>query len=210
MTFFSKFLIKVFLKIHYISYQQINKLSTKINGGVHPKHDIIKYYKFFLDNIEYGSKVLDVGCGYGMISYKIAKKAKFVVGIDIDENGINYAKKNYSQKNIEYLVADVLKYDFKENFDYIVLSNVLEHIKERVKFLISLKKLSKTLLIRVPMIDRSWITIYTMNMGLDYRLDSQHYIEYSFKSFQDEINKAGLSIHNYSIQFGEIWAIVKC
>jgi len=43
-------------------------------------------------------------------------------------------------------------------------------------------------------------------LGLDYRLDKTHYIEYTYDTFLEEIESAGLKILSYSIQFGEIWA----
>jgi hypothetical protein len=39
-------------------------------------------------------------------------------------------------------------------------------------------------------------------------LDKTHFIEYTFESFKEELDEAGLSVLDYSIQFGEIWAVV--
>jgi cytidyltransferase-like protein len=68
--------------------------------------------------------------------------------------------------------------------------------KDRVIFLKTLvKKIkwkddkNKQLLIRVPMIDRDWITVYKRELGIEYRLDNTHFIEYTFKEFQDVISK---------------------
>ncbi|MCD4780946.1 MAG: class I SAM-dependent methyltransferase, partial [Candidatus Omnitrophica bacterium] len=93
-------------------------------------------------------------------------------------------------------------------FDVVILSNVLEHIDERVKFLKRLREMAPQFLIRVPMINRDWITLYKKEVGLDYRLDKDHYIEYTLETFEDELSKAGLQIQEYGIQFGEIWAAV--
>ena len=56
------------------------------------------------------------------------------------------------------------------------------------------------------MINRSWLPLYIKELGYDYRLDSDHYIEYTLDSFKKEIETSGLNIESYSIQFGEIWA----
>jgi hypothetical protein len=85
---------------------------------------------------------------------------------------------------------------------------VLEHIDKRVEFLTSLKKLAPKILVRVPMLNRSWIDIYKKELGLEYRLDLTHFIEYTLEGFKEELNRAGLRISDYSIQFGEIWAVV--
>ena len=59
------------------------------------------------------------------------------------------------------------------------------------------------------MINRDWITLYKKELGVEQRLDKTRYIEYTLESFKEELEKAGLNLEKYSIQFGEIWAVVK-
>ena len=198
--------LRYLLELDNFLYHLINGLVVRVNAGTHPKHRIMKFHQFFLDNIEKNSLVLDIGCGIGALTYTISQKAEKVIACDLNPSSIKYAKRNYSRSNIEYIIADATNYDFKEYFDYIILSNVLEHIKDRKIFLEKLKSLTKYFLIRVPMINRSWLALYKKELGVEYRLDASHYIEYKFESFKNEIAAAGLNIIMYSIQFGEIWA----
>lgn len=69
--------------------------------------------------------------------------------------------------------------------------------------------MAEEFLIRVPLINRSWLSIYKKELGIEYRLSKSHYIEYTLQSFKNEIESAGFKICSYSIQFGEIWAIVE-
>ena len=39
-------------------------------------------------------------------------------------------------------------------------------------------------------------------------MDKGYFVEYTLDSFKEELEEAGLKINNYTIQFGEIWAIV--
>ena len=200
-------IIKLLLWIHSFSYRVVGFLSQKVEEErIHPKHRIMNYHKFFVDNIDENDVVLDIGCGNGALSYDIAKKAKKVVGIDLNEKNISFAKERYSKENIEW--GDALKDLPDERFDVIIMSNVLEHIENRVEFLRRLREKATTFLIQVPMINRDWITLYKKEMGLDYRLDKGHFVEYTLESFERELEKAGLRIQDYNIQFGEIWAIV--
>lgn len=202
-------IIKLLLKLHSFSYRWAGRLSTKVEGsGLHPKHRIMNYHKFFVDNVNENNTVLDIGCGNGALTYDVAKKAEKVVGIDLSENNISIAKNTFSRENIEYIHGDALTDLPNERFDVIILSNVLEHIDKRVKFLMSAKKLGPKFLIRVPMLNRSWIDVYKKELGMEYRLDMTHFIEYTFEGFKDELGEAGLSVSNYSVQFGEIWAVV--
>ena len=59
------------------------------------------------------------------------------------------------------------------------------------------------------MIDRSWITVYKKELGVEYRLDNTHCTEYTFDSFSQELQESGISITSYRIKFGEIYAVFK-
>lgn len=201
--------LKIFLRLYDNLYNQISHTAIKLNNGVHPKVNILKYHEFFRENVNEDSKVLDIGSGIGFLTYKVAQKAKKIVGIEINKKSVQYAQKHFNQENISYIHGDATKYNFEEKFDFIILSNVLEHIQDRIDFLRKIKDLSNFYLIRVPMINRSWIPIYKKQLGLEYRLDLTHYVEYTLESFQDEIEKVGLEMVSYSIQFGEIWAKIK-
>jgi 2-polyprenyl-3-methyl-5-hydroxy-6-metoxy-1,4-benzoquinol methylase len=151
---------------------------------------------------------LDIGCGNGLLTYDVANKARNVTAIDIDEGNIEWAKRNHDKENIKYLCGDATQLRFAEKFDVIILSNVLEHIDDRLDFLLRIIKLADKYLIRVPMLNRDWLTYYKKELGIEYRLDSTHKIEYTLESLQEELERAGLGIKSVSIKFGEIWALV--
>ena len=202
-----KILTKFALKLHNFSYKLATKFAIKAEGGLHPKHRLMNYHQFFVDNVNPEDRVLDIGCGNGALTFEIAKKARKVVGIDLDKKYIKIAKKKYWAPNIKYLVGDATKDLPNQKFDVIILSNVLEHIENRIEFLQKIKNLAPKILIRVPMINRDWITLYKKELGVEWRLDKTHYIEYTLESFKEELKKAGLNLEKYSIQFGEIWAV---
>jgi 2-polyprenyl-3-methyl-5-hydroxy-6-metoxy-1,4-benzoquinol methylase len=206
----TKLLLKFILKIHSFSYRITSILSKKLEKDhIHPKHRIMNYHKFFVDNINSGDDVLDVGCGNGALTFDLSKKARNVIGIDIKEENISLAREKYSASNIKYIIGDAVDYKFDQKFNVIILSNVLEHIENRTEFLDKIKFLAPKLLIRVPMINRDWITLYKKELGLEWKSDRSHFTEYTFETFKEEINQVGLKIENYSIQFGEIWAVIK-
>lgn len=201
--------LKVILRLHSFSYRWSARLSKTLErDGLHPKHRIMNYHQFFVDKVTGNDTVLDIGCGNGALTYDVAQKANKVVGIDLNEWNITTAKKTYSRENIEYICGDALTYHPQEKIDVIIISNVLEHIDKRVDFLNSLKSLAPKILIWVPMLNRSWIDIYKKELGLEYRLDKTHIVEYTFDGFEDELGEAGFKVLDYSVQFGEIWAVV--
>ena len=68
--------------------------------------------------------ILDLGCGPGLYSEKLAKKGHHVTGVDFSANSIEYARKEAQKKklDINYLHEDYLKLDIEENsFDLVIL-----------------------------------------------------------------------------------------
>jgi len=137
-----------------------------------------------------------------------------VVGIDISRVYIERAQRQFAKQGITYLCGDATQAGFDEYFDAIVLSNVLEHIEHRVEFLKEIyanqnPKHPPILLLRVPMIDRDWITLYKKEQGIEWRLDLTHYTEYTMKELEHELGQAGLEIQSYQIQFGEFYGEIR-
>lgn len=208
-------IIKILMFVHSKSYELIGRFSIKLNKGIHPKHNIIKYKEWFLEKINLKDIILDIGCNRGQIADLLATKASFVYGIDINNNHISYAIRNNLKTNIEYICSDATSYDYallKKKINTIILSNVLEHIEQRITFLkklinqINNRKLK--ILIRVPTIEREWLAFYKKLLGSEYRLDKTHYIEYTEYEFKKEIQEAGLKIVSFEKKFGEFF--VEC
>lgn len=204
-----KLLEKLFIWLHNFAYKAISKIAINKNNGVHPKHKILNYHQFFVDNLSSEDKILDIGCGNGLLAYSIAQKAKKIIGIDIVEANIKKAKSNNKFENLEFIHGDATKHEFDQQFDKIVLSNVLEHIEHRIEFLNKLHRLSNIILIRVPMINRDWLAVYKKENGYEYRLDKTHFTEYTVKSLKNELNQSGWKLENFSVQFGELWGVVR-
>lgn len=202
------FALRVLVRLDNLVYKLLSQLAILENDGIHPKHRILNYHAFFTNNIRATDRVLDLGCGNGANAYDIAEKAREVVGIDLDPRNIKVAERRFSRPNLHYQVGDATVTDANGTFDVIVLSNVLEHIEKRVEFLNSLHPLSNKILLRVPMINRDWLTIYKKEHRLEYRLDPTHFIEFTTEILNDELRRGGWKIQNFSIQFGECWAVV--
>lgn len=201
-----KQIIGLLVAVHNWSYHLIALFASR--PGYHPKHDIQKYEQFFLQHLKATDEVLDVGCGRGQICQAIAPKVARVVGIDIVPEKIDFASKHNRRSNLKFVCGDATSYNFDHAFNAIVLSNVLEHIKDRVLFLNKLSRLAPTILIRVPMITRDWLAVYKRDHGYEYRLDDTHYIEYDRETFRSEMRLAHLTIESMFVDFGELYAVV--
>lgn len=206
----TKRLVRLLLKLHNFSYKGIGFLSQFLEPDrIHPKHRIMKYHDWFVKHIDGSWTILDIGCGNGALTVDIGRTAKKVVGVDSGEKNIKIARERFRRDNVEFICGDATALNPGFRVDCVVLSNVLEHIEDRMAFLEKLKGISSRFLIRVPMFDRDWITPYKKEMGVEWRLDSTHYIEYTKDSFYEEMQQAGMKIKEQEIMWGEIYAVLE-
>jgi SAM-dependent methyltransferase len=194
----------------HAAYSGLGAAATRLENGVHPKHRLMRYHDFFIGNINTGDKVIDVGCGTGIVAVSLSRKAGYILGVDLDKKCIDAAEKRKKMKkieNCEFRCLDVTKEKLSDTFDAIVLSNVLEHIDDRIKLLRNLCRLGNVLLLRVPMVDRDWVTLYKKEIGMNYTLDPTHRIEYTGEQLVQELRDGGWRIKASQVKFGETWAV---
>jgi len=81
-----------------------------------------------------GSRVLDIGCGIGRWSRKLAHSGAMVTGIDLSDTMIAEARRRAEIDAIgsrcRFLVADVTDFALGERFDFVLGVTVLQHVKE--------------------------------------------------------------------------------
>ncbi len=189
----------------------ISDRASDYGEDVHPKHRLMQYHLFFTNRIKPGEQVLDIGSGRGFLSYQMAKAGAKVTGIELSKKNVNISNQLYSDSNLTFIHGDALKDLPEGEFDTAVMSNVLEHIEQRVEFLKKVQEAChpKRWLLRVPCFDRDWTVALAKELGVDSRLDETHFTEYTDESFRKEMTLADLQITHFEKQWGEIWAEVK-
>lgn len=97
--------------------------------------------EFVFEEIVRQSRVLDLGCWTGRLGEKLKKeKGCFVTGVDIDKSALKIAGKRLDfvcQADLDF--PEILRKKIKEKFDYVVLTDVLEHLKNPERLLEKLK-----------------------------------------------------------------------
>lgn len=78
--------------------------------------------------------VLDVGCGYGYLTYAINQSGHNALGVDVSKNAIEIGIKNFG---INYLNAKLedLSQDYERKFDLIIATELIEHLNDIEGFL---------------------------------------------------------------------------
>lgn len=75
-----------------------------------------------------GEQILDLGCGTGQLTEKIAQSGAFVQGIDSSLSMISKARANYSQ--LDFAVADARDFKVEKPLDAVFSNAVLHWIKQ--------------------------------------------------------------------------------
>ena len=101
----------------------------------------LDYNKTPLKNI----KILDIGCGGGLLSEPMCRLGAKVTGIDASDKNIEVARLHSKKNNleIEYVCSSPEKFSAKDKFDVILNMEIVEHVEDVNFFLKSCSKLLK-------------------------------------------------------------------
>lgn len=85
--------------------------------------------------------VLDVGCGVGYGSQWLGREgAKSVLGIDLADDAIDHARKNYFHPAVTYRTLNAAEIDVEDSVDVAVCFELIEHVHDQVKVLDGIKR----------------------------------------------------------------------
>jgi|TARA_B100000586_G_scaffold91711_1_gene65318 2-polyprenyl-6-hydroxyphenyl methylase/3-demethylubiquinone-9 3-methyltransferase len=116
-----------------------------------PLHDInplrLNYIKEQCGGSLKGKRILDVGCGGGILCESFALEGAEVVGIDLAEAGLEVAKLHLLESglNVNYqkITAEEFAESNAETFDIVTCMEMLEHVPEPSSIIKSCSKLAK-------------------------------------------------------------------
>ena len=90
-------------------------------------------------------KILDIGCGGGLLSEPLSRLGATVTGIDASDKNIKIAKThlNQSKLDIDYYCSSPEKFITKEKFDVVLNMEIVEHVNNVDFFLLKSSELLK-------------------------------------------------------------------
>ena len=104
---------------------------SKDHERQNPRHQRIK--QTLKKIIKAGMKVLDIGCGTGISSMFMGELGAEVVGVDISDELIKFARNKSAHQNVNYIVEDATQLNLQMSFDAITIIDSMEHIpREKV------------------------------------------------------------------------------
>ncbi|MBU1110110.1 glycosyltransferase [Patescibacteria group bacterium] len=79
-------------------------------------------------------KILEVGCGYGYLTYALNHQGHQSTGIDISETAINFALKNFGNCFVKANIESFTKRTNRK-YDLIIATELIEHLPQPGKFI---------------------------------------------------------------------------
>jgi 2-polyprenyl-6-hydroxyphenyl methylase / 3-demethylubiquinone-9 3-methyltransferase len=88
-------------------------------------------WPWICQNLSPSRKILDIGCGAGMLANTLAKNGHRVTGVDISEESLELARSHDETLSVRYLNANAYSLPFADaEFDVVCLMNLLELVEE--------------------------------------------------------------------------------
>ena len=127
---------------HNVDYQEVAKFEELASrwwdphSEFKPLHDINPLRLDFIDRRAQlaGKKVLDVGCGGGILSESMAHRGAIVTGIDMGEAPLSVAKLHKLESGVEVnyqrITAEELAAEQPEQYDIVTCLEMLEHVPD--------------------------------------------------------------------------------
>ncbi len=121
-----------------------------LEGEFKPLHQINPLrLNYILDNADglFGKKVLDVGCGGGILSESMAKQGANVVGLDMGKEPLEIARLHAKEAGVEveYIQSTAEQHaeESPEMYDVVTCMEMLEHVPDPLSVIRSCAKMVK-------------------------------------------------------------------
>ena len=154
------------------SFQQHGSAFWDAHGPYRTLHQInparLQFIERFVDL--QGLRVLDVGCGGGILSEALAERGATVVGIDLAESALQAAEAHLAGQAVEYRLESSRDAAARgESFDAVTCMEMLEHVADPAAVLRDIHALLKP---------GGWAFFSTINRTLKARLGAVYAAEY--------------------------------
>ena len=156
-------------------------------------------------------RIVDLGCGDGKILFALHKKGLLdgfseIVGVDLSEERIRRMKK--ALPFVKGVVSDAS--DIKDCpssfFDYVICSQVIEHVQDDGALVVEIKRILKPCGVAfISSVIKRWYGVYFYSSNGSFRLDPTHVREYSsadkFVSLMQEQGLEVIGVETRQIMF---------
>ncbi|MDH5184320.1 MAG: bifunctional 2-polyprenyl-6-hydroxyphenol methylase/3-demethylubiquinol 3-O-methyltransferase UbiG [Gammaproteobacteria bacterium] len=138
-----------------VDYQEVAKFEALASrwwdrgSEFKPLHDINPLRLNYIDNIAQieDKKVIDVGCGGGILAESMAMRGAHVTGIDMGEAPLSVARLHQLESGVEVdyqrITAEEIADEQPGKFDVVTCMEMLEHVPDPASTIVACAKLVK-------------------------------------------------------------------
>jgi len=171
---------------------KVHNQGEKLVPGIsHAVEELVRHassYQFFREVIAQHMKmkgtrratILDLGCGAGWGSAFLAQlPGVHVIGVDICESALQYAKTYHKHRNTEFYFVDITEFaTCMPSYDFIISRNMIEHVENGIELFTQLKW-NDMLLVDVPYREPKGANLYHFL----HMVEESHFKDYEHPLF---------------------------
>jgi len=137
--------------------------------------------------------VADIGFGTGFGTHLLTVNARNVTAYEVDTCGISFAERVFPIAKLQFKYGDIQKGIDSGPYDYIIMIDVIEHLKYDKQALLNVKKM---------MAKGGTVIISTPNRLSRYRKAETHIREYAPKEYEGVLKTAfvNVSLRTYKME----------
>lgn len=141
-------------KCNYENFHKVTTIQKKIVNNNNFTYRILieVINKYIIDQKD----ILDIGCGAGTLALYYANKGFNLLGIDISQRAVDSANSSARYLNINNVKYEKMNFPYEipnEKFDFIIFTEVIEHLKDdelALKKIYSLLQLGGIVVLSTP------------------------------------------------------------
>lgn len=137
--------------------------------------------------------VADIGFGTGFGTHLLTVNAQKVTGYEMDTCGIRFAEKVFPMPKLQFRYGDIQKGIDDIGYDFVVMIDVIEHLKHDKQSLLNVKKM---------LVNHGTLIVSTPNRLSRYRKADTHIREYAPKEFEALLGTAfpNVELRSYKME----------
>jgi 2-polyprenyl-3-methyl-5-hydroxy-6-metoxy-1,4-benzoquinol methylase len=113
---------------YQFNYSRGRDVLKNIKGRTQKFKKILSILQDFQSNTR-SLNCIDIGCSSGIITSSLEDYFSMAIGIDIDQEAVQYAKDHFSSPRVQYLIADSMALPFRDNaIEVIICNHIYEHV----------------------------------------------------------------------------------
>lgn len=163
------------------------------------RRDHVARYEWAASRIPTGHQVVDFACGIGYGTKILAEAGNYVVGFDVDDEAIAYAREHYSHDRVAFAKQNGNAPEpivSEGNVDVAVCFETIEHIEDPRPLLKALRQSAQMLIASVPNEDAM---PWCKENGETYAFHFRHYTKLEFT---DLLAECGWQVKEWHGQMG--------